>query len=211
MVLFFHFRKPQIKIPNFFLFFLSVSLFLSVTFLPLSPLPPPPRRENQQSSSFQKIGERDARYGYRIYIGQHISLLVFPLLLNPWPSILPLLPHHAYIGTTLYLARTTPYHTTPRRDKGLPHGARRGCCAAARRGRAYGQRKPLREKARCSRGVGILTAWKVDRQARLGGQVGRCSGGTYVVRDLYGSLSRNNACVCIWRGGRGGGGPGGPQ
>lgn len=41
MVLFFHFRKPQIKIPNFFLFFLSVSLFLSVTFLPLSPLPPP--------------------------------------------------------------------------------------------------------------------------------------------------------------------------
>ena len=71
--------------------------------------------------------------------------------------------------------------------------------------------KPLREKARCSRGVGILTAWKVDRQARLGGQVGRCSGGTYVVRDLYGSLSRNNACVCIWRGGRGGGGPGGPR
>ena len=110
---FFHFRKPPIKIPNFFLFFLSFFLSPFFLFPPSSPSLLT-RRENQQSSSFQKIGERDARYGYRIYILASISpSWFFPHLLNSWPSYSRFLPHHAYIGTTLYLARTTPHHTTP--------------------------------------------------------------------------------------------------
>ena len=113
MVLFFISGNPQSRYPTFSFFFLSFFLSPFFLFPPSSPSLLT-RRENQQSSSFQKIGERDARYGYRIYILASISpSWFFPHLLNSWPSYSRFLPHHAYIGTTLYLARTTPHHTTP--------------------------------------------------------------------------------------------------